>query len=86
MQNAADIVILTKVSIKLNPFICISCDRGNKKGNKNLAKYACWYCKQDKRVKTYLLDVDCTDGNTDDITNTLKHSLKRVFGDHLVIQ
>ena len=32
IQNVADTVILAKVSIKMNPFVFISCDKGNKKG------------------------------------------------------
>ena len=39
-----------------------------------------WYCKDSKRVKTYLLDVNCTDENNDDIANTIKHSLVQTFG------
>ena len=57
IQNAADTVILTKVRIQMKPFVFISCDKGNKKGNTHLAKYICWYYKQDKRVNMYLLDV-----------------------------
>ena len=51
IKNAADTIILTKSSIKLNPYVFISCDKGNTKGKKNLEKYLCWYYKCDKRVK-----------------------------------
>ena len=33
IQNAADTVMLTKESVKNNPIVYISCDKGNKKGN-----------------------------------------------------
>ena len=34
-------------------------------------------------VKTYMLDVDCTDKNTDNIAKAVQHSLKRLFGDKI---
>ena len=80
VNNAADTIIMMRSSIKSNPRVYLSCDKGNKKGNKNLAKYISWYCKDSKRVKTYLLDVNCTDENTDDIANAIKHSLVQTFG------
>ena len=47
---------------------------------KNLGKYVRWCCKVDRRVKTYLLDVDYTDENTVEIANAMQHSLARLFG------
>ena len=38
-----DTAILVRDSINTNPNIYLSCDKGNKKGNKNLAKFFCWY-------------------------------------------
>ena len=80
MKNAVDTILLTRESIRNNPFVFISADKGNKKGNKNLAKYLCWYCVKDRRVKTYLLDVDCSDENSEDVAIAIKHSLLRMFG------
>jgi len=45
IKNTADTIILTKSRIKLSPCVLISCDKGNRKGDKNLAKYLCWYYK-----------------------------------------
>ena len=53
IQNAANTIMLTKESIQHNPVVFISCDKGNKKGNKNLAKYLCWYCVKEKKVKHF---------------------------------
>ena len=86
IKNAADTIILMKSSIKLNPYVFISCDKGNKKGNKNLAICLCWYCKFYKRVRTYLLGFYCTDKNIDDIANTIKHSLKLLFHGYLPLK
>ena len=73
--------MLTQQSILKNPHVYMSCDKRNKNGNKNLAKYLCWHCKEEKRVKTFLLDVDCTDEDTNDIAKAMKHSLARMFND-----
>ena len=64
----------------------MSTDKGNKKGNKNLAKFICWYDVEEKQVKTFLLDVDCTDESTEEIVQALTHSLKRVFPTNILIK
>ena len=78
-QNAIDTILLTQESIRANPRVYVSTDKGNKKGNKNLAKFICWYDVEEKQVKTFLLDIDCTDESTGEIVQALTHSLKRVF-------
>ena len=57
----------------------MSFDKGNKKGNKNLAKFVCWFDKAEKQIKIFLLDVDCTDENTNEICDALKHSINRLL-------
>ena len=42
--------MLTQISVNQNPIVYITCDKGNKKGNTNLAKYLCWYDKDEKCV------------------------------------
>ena len=42
-KNAIDLVLLTQESICSNPNMYMLCDNGNKKGNKILAKYICWF-------------------------------------------
>ena len=80
IQNTVVTVMLTRENIKQHPIVFFSYNNGNSKGNKNLAKYVYWYCKLDRRVKIYLLDVDCTDKNTGEITDIMRHSLTRLFG------
>ena len=50
-QHVADTTHFTNDSVNHNTFVFISCNKGNTQGDNNLAKYACWYCKFDKRVK-----------------------------------
>ena len=85
-QNVFDTILLTQESIRKNPFIYVSSDKGNKKVNKNLAKYICWYDVDTKQVKTFLLDVCCTDKNTNKIANAMAHSLKRIFHDDVQVK
>ena len=72
-QNATETILLTKASVLKNPVIYISVDKGNKKGNKNLAKYIFWYNNEKKKVQTFLLDVDCTDETSADVAQALAH-------------
>ena len=79
--NAVNTCLLTESSIKKNPNVYISADKGNKKGNKNLAKFICWYDNELKKVKTFLMDTDCSDENTSDVADAIEHSTKRLFSD-----
>ena len=78
-EYAVDTAILMQASILENPHVYLACDKGNKKGNKNLAKFFCWYCKKDRKVRTFLIDVDCVDEDTADIFAGIHHSIKRFF-------
>mgnify|MGYP003321216558 FL=1 len=77
-QNAANTLLLIQESLKNVSSIFISADKGNKKGNKNLAKFVCWYSIIEKCVKVFLLDVDCTDEATNEIADALEHSIRRL--------
>ena len=39
----------------------------------------CWYDDDDERVKTQILDTDCTDKDTSQICEGIIHSLKNYF-------
>lgn len=80
-SNAIDTVMLTKHSLK-DSSIYLSCDKGNKHGNKNLAKYICWFDSKEGKVKTFLLDVDCTEESTEAVVDALNHSLKKIFNNN----
>ena len=40
-QNTAGTVMISNDSMKMSPVVYISCNKGNKKSNKNLNKYMC---------------------------------------------
>ena len=58
-ETAVDTVLLTQQSLQTNPCVYLSCDKGNKQGNKNLAKVISWY---DKKKSTYIFDGCRPDG------------------------
>ena len=72
-------VLLTQNSICENQHVFISAKKGNTKGNKNLAKFIYWHDIDGYEVKTFFLDVDCTDEDTNEIAGTLEHSIRRLF-------
>ena len=52
-SNAIDTVLLTQESIHCNSNIHFTCDNGNTRGNKNSAKFTCWYDKKYKKSKYF---------------------------------
>ena len=78
-ENAIDTIMFIRESITANCHIFVSSDKGNQKGKKNLAKFICWYDRASRKVKTFLLDVDCADEDTSDIAEVILHLLKRSF-------
>ena len=80
-ETAIDNILLTQKSILNNPILYFSVDKGNKKGNKNLAKYICWYDKKKDAVTIFLVDVNCSDESTDEVADATIHSLRRLFSD-----
>ena len=79
IENTIYTILLTQDSLKQNCHVYFSSDKGNKKGNKSLAKFICWYNIVTKELKQFLLDVDCTDESTEDILDAMMYSLKRIF-------
>ena len=61
-------------------------DKGNKAGNKNLAKYIAWYDSNLKRVRKYLLDVDCCDEDFVDSAVAIEAELRRVWPPEMPIR
>ena len=85
-ETAIDTVLLTQKSILDNPILYFSVDKGNKKGNKNLAKYICWCDKKKDAVINFLVDVNWSDESTDEVVDETIHSLRRLFPDGVDIR
>ena len=78
-EHAVDTYFFICQSILDNPYIYAAFDKGNKKENKNLAKFLCWYDRKKKEVCTFLIDVDYVDEDIDAIFDGIIHSLRRFF-------
>ena len=84
-KNVIDTCILAQESIQKDTNVYISSDKSNKKGNNNLVKHICWYDIENKKVKVFLLDVDCTNKDTANMSAAVVHSLSQLFGDFPII-
>ena len=84
-RHAVENMLMTRDCIAKNSNVYIAADKGNKNGNKNLAKFLCWYDVQEKLVKTFMLDCDCVDESTSQISDGIYHSLKRFFDNKLFL-
>ena len=73
-DNAVLNILLTQDVIRNNSFVYICADKGNKKGNKNLSKFICWYNQSEEKVRTFLIDCDCTHESMADVAAALNHS------------
>ena len=75
-ENTINTILLTQDNVHMNIHVYFFSNKGNKKSNKNLAKFICWYDVEKKQIKKFLLHVDCTDENTEKIMDSIMHSLK----------
>ena len=85
-NNVVSSVMLTREAIRKKKYIYICADKGNKKGNKNLPKFICWYDLDDEKVKTSMIDCNCTDESIKDIPRALRHSIARIFPDDILVE
>ena len=76
-NNTIDTILLNQQSIIENLYVYLSVDKGNKKGNKNLARFLCWYDEDTKKIRNFLIDMNCTDESTAEIVEGIIHSLKK---------
>ena len=84
-ERAVDSILLLREAIRKNPFVYLFCDKDNKAGNKHLAKYIAWYDEDDKQIRKYLLDVNCTDKDLTNNALAMKYALERVWPPELSI-
>jgi hypothetical protein len=85
-HNLRDILISFAVDslIKVRNQICgdedvfLSCDRGNKKGLSHFVKILSWWDKIEKKVQTFVLDIDASEGTVEGCTKAIQHSMKKV--------
>ena len=77
-ERAVDSIVLLKEALRKNYHVYIFADKGNKNGNKNLAKYLAWCDKEQERVRKYLIDVDFTNKDSSKNVLAIQYAIKRV--------
>ena len=56
-------------------------DKGAKKGtHTHFGKIIYWYSKTDDRVKSFNIDLDDSDGSSEDCAKAVRHALVKLFG------
>jgi hypothetical protein len=58
--------------------IFLACDKGNKKGVSHFVKMLSWYDKRTYKVVHQLLDIDASEGATEDCADGIAASLKKI--------
>ena len=61
--------------------IFLTADKGAMKGSHtHFVKIISWYSTKSKRIKTFCLDTDDSDGSSSDCANAIRHALIKIFG------
>jgi hypothetical protein len=60
--------------------VFLSCDKGNKSGIGHFVKFLSWYDAKTTMVVKQLLDIDASEGLTDDCADAIVASLKKIGG------
>jgi hypothetical protein len=58
--------------------VFLSCDKGNKKGLSHFMKILSWWDKTEKKVQTFVLDIDANEGTSEGCAEAIQHSMKKV--------
>jgi hypothetical protein len=58
--------------------VFLSCDKGNKKGLSHFVKILSWWDKTEKKVQTFVLDIDASEGTSEGCAEAIQHSMKKV--------
>jgi hypothetical protein len=60
--------------------VFLSCDKGNKKGLSHFVKILSWWEKSQRKVKTFVLDIDASEGTSEGCAEAIKHSMMKLNG------
>jgi hypothetical protein len=76
ISSAVDSLIEIGNQIHLANNVFMSCDKGNKKGLSHFVKILSWWDKIQKKVQTFVLDIDASEGTSEGCTEEIDHSMK----------
>jgi hypothetical protein len=85
-HNLLDILISFAVDslIEVGNQLCgaenvfLSCDEGNKKGLSHFVKISSWWDKIEKKVQTFVLDIDASERTLEGCAEAIQHWMKKV--------
>jgi hypothetical protein len=58
--------------------VFLSCNKGNKKGLSHFVKILSWWDKIEKKVQTFVLDIDASEGTLEGCDEAIQHWMKKV--------
>jgi hypothetical protein len=58
--------------------VFLSCGKGNKKGLSHSVKLLSWWDETQKKVQTFVFDIDASEGTSEGCAQAIQHSLKKV--------
>jgi hypothetical protein len=78
--SAAEVILQLSHKLRDIQTVFIACDKGNKRGVSHFVKILSWYDRKTMSVTKQLLDIDASEGLTEDCANAIMFSLKKVGG------
>lgn len=76
-SKAAECTLSLSCKLK-EKLVFLACDKGNKKGMDHLVKYVSYWNQDSRQVTRYLLDIDASEGKSEDCAFAMEESLKKV--------
>jgi hypothetical protein len=58
--------------------VFLSCNKGNKKELSHFVKILLWWDKTEKKIQTFVLDIDTSEGTSEGCAEAIQHSMKKV--------
>jgi hypothetical protein len=76
---AVDCLIEVAEELNKAQYVALSCDKGNKKGVGHFVKVLSWWDEIMEKVRTFVLDIDASEGNSSSCGEAIDHSLKKLI-------
>ena len=78
-ERAAQIICCVSRKLRFVKYIYTACDKGCKKGVSHFVKILSWWDSESRRVQTFTLDVDASEGSSQACASAIQYSLQKVW-------
>lgn len=78
VDSAVDRVLKIREELNTQASIYIMCDKGHCMKVGHFVKILAWYSREESTVKTSTLDIDASGGSSEDCSEAISHSLKKI--------